>query len=98
MDIERDQLWNIKWKGIQAKWNPGLRLSNKHEPQCQMENIVLNIFRKQYNIRWPVALLLIFLDLMPKSILFLSEKWILQESLDLTNWKSDKVALISVLF
>lgn len=45
-----------------------------HEPQCQMENIVLIIFRIQNNTRWPVALLLIFLDLMPKSMFFLSEK------------------------
>lgn len=36
--------------------------------------IVLNIFRKQNSIRWPVAMLLIFLDLMHKSILSLSEK------------------------
>lgn len=50
-----------------------------------MEDRVLNIFRKQNHIRWPVALLLIFLDLMFKSILSLSEKLILQESLDLIN-------------
>lgn len=61
-----------------------------------MEDRVLNIFRKQNNISWPVALLLIFLDLMLKSILSLSEKWILQESLDLK--KISKVALTSVLF
>lgn len=51
--------------------------------QCQMKDRVLNIFRKQNNIRRAVALLLIFLDLMLKSILSLSEKEILQESLDL---------------
>lgn len=59
--------------------------SDKCEPQCQMEDRVLNIFRKQNNIRWPVALLLTFLGLMLKSILSLSEKLILQESLDLIN-------------
>lgn len=39
-----------------------------------MEDRVLNIFRKQNNIRRAVALLLIFLDFMLKSMLSLSEK------------------------
>lgn len=62
-----------------------------------MEDRVLNIFRKQNNIKWPVALLLVFLDLMFISILSLSEKLILQESSDKLK-KSNKVALILVLF
>lgn len=49
-----------------------------------------NIFRKQNNTRWPVALLLIFLDLMLKSILNLTRI----SGAD----KLKKVALISVLF
>lgn len=62
-----------------------------------MEDRVLNIFRKQNNTRWPVAPLLVFLDFMLKSILF-SKINLARISGSDTLKKSNKVALISVLF